>query len=81
MRENSQVKAARLCASGRVAIRSITDDMITATVRGDSGRVYEVVLDPAGWHCPCDAASIRCSHVQAVQLVTLEPRITAGQRG
>lgn len=73
MRENATAKARRLLTEGRVTIRTLRDDLILAEVRGDSARRYEVVWEPAGWSCPCDAISPRCSHVMATQLVTLEP--------
>ena len=75
-RENAQTKAARLCASGRVAVRSVREDVIRATVKGDSARIYTVVFDPSGWRDDCDALGV-CSHIRAVQLCTLEPRRSA----
>jgi hypothetical protein len=72
-RESAAVKAIRLLSSGRVVVRHVSDVAIVANVRGDSARIYSVSWSPEGWHCPCDAASTRCSHVQAVQLCTLEP--------
>ena len=76
MRENAQDKARRLLTEGRVTVRTITADMIVASVRGDSALVYETRWDRGGWTCTCDARS-RCSHVQALMLVTLEPRRSA----
>ena len=72
MRDDAQTKAARMCASGRVAIRSVTDACIRATVKGDSARIYTVTYDPSGWRDDCDAVG-KCSHIRAVQLCTLEP--------
>lgn len=72
MREDAATKARRLLSEGRVTIGLLSDDEIRAEVRGDSARTYAVIWSPGGWSCPCDALS-RCSHVRAVQLVTLEP--------
>jgi hypothetical protein len=76
-REGAAPKARRLLSEARVTIRTIGPDAIVANVRGDSARVYAVVWDPTGWHCPCPAVS-RCSHILAVQLVVLEPLPTKG---
>lgn len=73
-REDASAKARRLLAEGRVTVRRLADDAIEANVHGDSARVYHVCWSPRCWDCGCDAASIRCSHVRAVQLVVLEPR-------
>lgn len=73
MREDAQVKARRLLASGRVTLRRLDEDVIVAAVRGDSARVYLTGWDPSGWWCSCPAQR-RCSHIRALQLVTLEPR-------
>lgn len=73
VREDAHMKARRMLSEGRVTIRGLSDDLIRAEVRGDSARRYDVSWTPAGWSCPCDAALTRCSHVQAVQLVVLEP--------
>jgi uncharacterized Zn finger protein len=69
-REDAQTKARRLVSEGRVTIRRIRDDLIAAHVRGDTAEVYAVTLEPDGWSCGCPALG-RCSHVRAVQLVTL----------
>jgi hypothetical protein len=63
-------KARRLVSEGRVTIRRIGDDLILARVRGDEAEVYAVTWDPDGWSRGCLALG-RCSHVRAVQLVTL----------
>ena len=70
MREDAQTKARRLVSEGRVTIRRIGDDLIVADVRGDTAEVYPVTWDPDSWSCGCPALG-RCSHVRAVQLVTL----------
>ena len=73
-REDAGGKSRRLLAEGRVTIRTVTPDRITASVRGDSAAIYRVGWEPSGWYCDCPALGRRCSHVRAVQLVTLEPR-------
>jgi uncharacterized Zn finger protein len=72
MPENAQAKARRLCAEGRVTVRTVTDLAIVAKVRGDSAAVYHVTWSPGGWSCSCPSLR-RCSHIGAVQLCTLAP--------
>jgi uncharacterized Zn finger protein len=73
MRENAATKARRLLAEGRLTVRFVGDDRIWASVRGDSAERYAVEWQPSGWWCSCPAAS-RCSHIRAVQLVTVVRR-------
>jgi uncharacterized Zn finger protein len=77
MTESAQTKARRLCAEGRVCIRTVTDLAITANVRGDSAAIYLVTWSPAGWSCSCPALT-RCSHIGAVQLCVLAPLTLGG---
>lgn len=77
MPETTLEKSARLVASGRVTIRRVETNLISAAVRGDSAHVYITGWDPAGWFCSCPAQR-RCSHIRAVQLVVLEPLPTTG---
>jgi hypothetical protein len=72
MREDAHSKARRLLAEGRVTISFVGKNEILAAVRGDSARRYVVAWDPSGWSDDCDAVG-KCSHIQAVQLVVLEP--------
>jgi uncharacterized Zn finger protein len=72
VRETVAAKAARLAGSGRVTLRRLDENLIVASVRGDSARVYDVEWNPDGWWCTCPAMR-RCSHIRAVQLVVLEP--------
>jgi hypothetical protein len=79
MSENVSTKARRLLTEGRVRILEAHEDdgVVSAAVRGDSGRVYTTSYDASGWFCTCSARG-RCSHVQAVQLVVVvEPREAA----
>jgi uncharacterized Zn finger protein len=43
---------------------------VAALVRGDSAKLYRVTHRSGRWSCDC-AALGRCSHVQALMLVTL----------
>lgn len=76
MRENSAAKARRLLIEARVDIVHRDRSKVDAIVRGDSAVAYRVRHSAgAGWSCNCEARS-RCSHVQAVALVTLIHRET-----
>lgn len=73
VREDAQTKARRLLAEGRVTLRTLSDDVILAAVRGDSAAVYRTGWDAGeGWWCSCESVG-RCSHLRAVMLVVLEP--------
>jgi uncharacterized Zn finger protein len=74
MAENAHDKGRRLLVEGRVVIRHVGEHHIVAHVRGDSAEVYVVAGASRGWSCSCPALG-RCSHLVAVQLVTLTPRI------
>jgi uncharacterized Zn finger protein len=70
-RENFYDKGTRLLAEARVTIDTPTRK-ITATVRG-TDRYHSVTWDPShGWHCTCPALTT-CSHLSAVQRVTVIP--------
>jgi hypothetical protein len=68
-RETIAGKAARYLAEGRVTVTRVDGDLADAVVRGDSGE-HHVSHDPAGWHYSCPAYG-RCSHVEALRLVTV----------
>ncbi len=72
MRENAERKAERLLSSGRLVLTWIDQAEIRATCRGDSGEVYRLGYRPGGWHCDCPALG-RCSHMVALQRVTVRP--------
>lgn len=72
-RENSYSKASRLLVEARLEVRLVNKDVIVGVVRGDSGEVYDVMSTPSGWSCRCPAFG-RCSHIYALQRVTLRPR-------
>lgn len=72
-RENATAKAHRLLAEGRLIVRE-THPYIFATCRGDSGELYRLGWDPSNgrWRCGCPSKG-RCSHLIALQLVTVKP--------
>ena len=72
MRENYYAKAKRLLGEGRLTVRRVDGQTISASCRGDSGEVYDVGHDPtqSTWYCTCEARG-RCSHVQSLMLVTI----------
>ena len=72
MRENAQAKGRRLLAEGRLVVDAVLGDAITAHCRGDSGEVYDCGYERGGWYCHCPALT-RCSHMIALQLVTVAP--------
>lgn len=74
MRESAPVKARRLLVEARVNLRVVDGEQVRAIVRGDSALCYETGFDGHRWFCTCDAASTLCSHVRAVQLVTIQPK-------
>lgn len=67
-------KAVRLVADDRVVVtwRSPRGTQLQGMVRGDSGIVYTVAVDPAGEWCDCPWGGhhpgSRCSHTLALQL-------------
>ena len=63
-------KARRLLGEGRVVITRVDGRHVDAVVRGDSAELYSVSHHSGSWACDC-AALGRCSHVQALMLVTL----------
>ena len=78
-REGVPAKARRLLSEGRVRILESSEDggVVSASVRGDSGREYVVAYDVAGWSCSCPARGV-CAHVAALQLLfVIEPREVA----
>lgn len=81
MRENVEDKGRRLLTEGRLTVERAggrTAPLIVAKARGDSGEVYDLGFDPGKrqWRCTCPAKG-KCSHLVALQLVTLAPRMQA----
>jgi uncharacterized Zn finger protein len=78
-REDAATKARRLLGEGRITLVQLGPTHLMARARGDSGMEYRVTWEagagatgsaPPGWHCNCEARG-RCSHIRAVQLVTV----------
>jgi uncharacterized Zn finger protein len=72
-RESVEVKGRRYLTEGRVVVEAVDPRRIVATVRG-SGAIHTVAYEPGGWCCTCEALG-RCSHLVALQLVTVAPPI------
>jgi hypothetical protein len=78
-RENAATKARRLLTEGRLRVTAANakEPFLAASVRGDSGAIYDVGFEPdGGWWCSCEARS-RCSHVLALQLLFVTDERTA----
>lgn len=70
MREDAASKARRLLAEGRVIVTRVDGREVSAIVRGDSAEFYSVTHRSGLWTCDCFALG-RCSHVQALMLITV----------
>jgi hypothetical protein len=66
-------KANRLLLERKVFVRICMPEHVVATVRGTTG-LYDVDLSRGRWRCGC-AAFHGCSHIAAVQAVTLPPAV------
>jgi uncharacterized Zn finger protein len=77
-RESANLKARRYLAEGRLRVREADEEggIVHAECRGDSGAIYVVGYDSdRRWSCTCPTFGPRCSHVRALQLITvMEPR-------
>lgn len=73
-RENAEAKGRRLLTEGRLTVERVGcgDSYVVASCRGDSGEVYDLGFDARAseWRCTCPAKS-KCSHLVALQLVTV----------
>lgn len=71
---NIEDKGRRLLTEGRLLVTRVHGAVIVATCRGDSGDIYQLGYDPRNrqWRCTCMARG-RCSHLVALQLVTVKP--------
>jgi uncharacterized Zn finger protein len=71
-RESVEVKGRRLLVEGRLIVERVEGGLVVASWRGDSGEVYRLGHDPRAqeWRCSCPARG-RCSHLVALQLVTV----------
>lgn len=71
MREDAAAKGRRLLAEGRLIVTHVGTE-ISGRCRGDSGEIHAVGHVTGKWYCSCPALG-RCSHLIALQLVTLKP--------
>lgn len=74
-RESAADKGRRLLAEGRLTVLKIhPTGLIYAQCRGDSAEVYDLGYDPtkSQWRCTCPEMKGKCSHLVALQLVTLK---------
>jgi len=78
VRENAFTKARRYLTEGRLLVVSVTEDRISALCRGD-GQIYNLELDPRGWHCDCPAVTDQCAHLRALRMVTIAKQGGRGQ--
>jgi uncharacterized Zn finger protein len=70
-KQSSEDKALGYLTQGRVCVRDVSSDGISATVRGSDPEPYLVTFTRLlGWACDCPARVSACAHVMAVQLVT-----------
>jgi len=77
MRENVEKKGRRYATDARLLIEYVDGRTIRAQCRGN-GAIYQLGYDGERWYCNC-AALGRCSHLVALQLVTV-PHSARGAR-
>jgi uncharacterized Zn finger protein len=68
-RETVDAKARRYLAEGRVRIRIVGPNRVSAEVYGTDGAIYRSGLDESGWRCNCPARK-ECCHISALKLAT-----------
>lgn len=69
-RENAAAKGRRYLAEGRLTVLRVDGDLVEAQCRG-GGEVFRCGhRPPAYWWCDCPAKT-RCSHLHALQSVTI----------
>lgn len=74
--EPARHKARRYVVEGRVVVDEAGIGHVRATVRGE-GALHVVRYRDDAWSCDCPAPDhARCSHLQAVSLVTAPRRST-----
>jgi len=71
-RENAEAKGRRYLAEGRLLVEHVDARTIRARCRGN-GKVYRLGYDAERWYCDCQALGL-CSHLVALQLVTVEAK-------
>jgi hypothetical protein len=69
--ENYRDKGERYITDGRLIITRVNDGGIDATCRG-GGELYALGFRQGRWFCLCEARTT-CSHLYALQLVTVRP--------
>lgn len=74
MRENVDTKGRRYLTEGRLRVMSVVGHTIEATCLGDGAELYVLGYRAGRWWCNCSART-RCSHLVAVQLVTVRPEL------
>lgn len=76
-RESAADKGRRLLTEGRLHVLEVDVETgyVHARCRGDSAEVYDLGFDPVRnqWRCTCVEMKGKCSHLVALQLVTLRP--------
>jgi hypothetical protein len=71
MRESVEAKGKRYVLEARLRVTFLDRSHIRATCRG-SGAVHHLGYDRGSWGCSCPARGT-CSHLHALQLVTIAP--------
>ena len=71
-RETVEAKAARYVCAGRLIVTEVAGGRMSATCRG-GGELYRLGFVRGQWFCSCPARGV-CSHLLALQLVTVQPR-------
>jgi hypothetical protein len=73
-RETLDAKALRYIREGRLRVVLVDAERIEARVRGSEAE-HSVGYERGGWWCDCEAHRFgrRCSHLAALQLVTVRP--------
>lgn len=71
-RESADAKARRYLTEGRLTVQRVDERGVKASCRG-SGHTYTVGHQLGGWSCDCEARTVRCAHLLALQLVVSVP--------
>lgn len=72
-RENAEAKGRRYLIEGRLTIRYVGPEGVRAHCKG-GGEFYRLGYEHGGWWCSCPAVR-QCSHLVALQLVTVRPGV------
>ncbi len=67
-------KGQRYLTEGRLTVDLVDEARVFATCRGNGARYDVGWTEKAGWTCSCEARG-RCSHIWALQLVTVREAI------